>query len=324
MRQSRHKWVPVLAILGAVSGVGCVKREPLQMPIAKSSCTRTVLSKHASGLKDRSLAPDTWFSMILSNYDPLTKRSAGRPKHCNGEMVAIAPFPADRKCEQEPFLGRMVVKDSDKLNMGRLVREPLNEREELVWLQTHVDENEDALGPVVRVEWGENFVSVHPMGTLAAHRNAAQLRVLGDTQPVLAVESDRCAKGLGRACKRELRVRVLVDGAFKNLPMVGEQKQCLGEFAFELQETKRVGREHQELHRVSRTLRDLPPDGLDIMEEYRIERVGPAVAGGLQLRANRRRRIIVRDDSVFVESGAIEAVEKSYPSSKAGRRRKAR
>lgn len=319
MRRMNLKWLrSTLGIVAVASLSSCVKREPLVMPALKSNCTRTVLAKDSAGLRDRALVPDTWFSMILSNYDPLRKRSVGRPRHCDGTPVRVAPFPKARQCKTRPFLSDMVVSDSDRLNMGRLVRETLNEREELVWLQTHVDKNQDALGPLVRVEWGDSSVTVHPMGNLAAHRNAVQLRVASDDSPVLAVESDRCDGGAGKACERELRVRVLVDGKFENLPMVAENNQCLGEFAMKLTQSRdiRESNEWTKRHVVSRSLQDIAPDGLVIAEDESIEGIG-ADARRTQLRqANFKRRIWVRDDHVFVDSGFIEELDRRYPKKK--------
>lgn len=307
----------LLGVVATASLASCVKREPLKIPAIKSTCVRTVLANDASGLRDRALAPDTWFSMILANYDPLRKKSIGRPRHCDGKPVRVAPFPKARKCKKRPFLSNMEVKDSDKLTMARLVREPLNEQEELVWLQTHVDENQDALGPLVRVEWGKNSVSVHPMGTLAAHRNAVHLRVVGRTHPVLAVESDRCADRRKSDCARELRVRVWVDGTFENLPMVSENKQCLGEFKLRMQESRIVKSRsgHVEQHVVSRDLQDIAPDGLVIAEEADTQG-GGGTKPTLLSTESFHRPVIVRDDHVLVAAGIIEEIDRLTPTPK--------
>lgn len=320
MRDRKLKWMRfLLGVVATASLVSCVKRDPLKMPVAKSTCVRTVLADNASGLRDRALAPDTWFSMILANYDPLRKRSIGRPRHCDGKPVRVAPFPKARKCKGRPFLSNLVVQDSDKLTMNRLVREPLNDHEELVWLQTHVNENQDALGPLVRVEWGKSSVSVHPMGTLAAHRNAVHLRVVGRAHPVLAVESDRCSGERGSDCKRELRVRVWVDGGFENLPMVAENKQCLGEFEIPLQESRQVttpgGR--IERHTVARDLQDSAPDGLVIAEEAETQTAGGSAKPTLSSAESFHRRVFVRDDHVLVSAGILEDIERRYPQAKA-------
>lgn len=308
--------VRFVASVFLASSVSCAKPERVRIPVASEVCQRTVLADNAENIKTRQLEPDTWYSLLLSNYDPIRNRTSGRPRHCDGELVAVAPFPVELNCAKGPFLGRKIVRDSGRLKMDRLVRQEISENEELVWLQTHVDDNDDALGPLAKVVWGKKSVKVRPMGTLAAHRNGVQLRLVGEDEPLLAVESDRCGKGPRDGCVRELRVRVLRDGQYQNLPMVGAERKCEGEFAMTLEDGRpvKIGAHRVDTYEVTRNLQDLAQDGVAILEvSHASRRISQSAKAVEPETSSLRRRVEVRDDHVFVQPGVIEELARLYP-----------
>ena len=310
LRDMVRYW-PAFVLVIAASVGACKKSTPPPMPDAL--CSAEVLATRAAEVQSQSLTPELWYSILLANFDREHKETRGPAKNCVGEPIAIATFAEEKHCSKQPRFAGQELAAARGLDSTRLVEAALESGRSLIWVQTHVDANNDAIGPIAKIEWHDRGVLIKALGTLEAHRNRAQMRIVpGSAAPLLAVESERCDPQ-SRECNRELRILVQAGDRFIDLPLVDDAGTCQGPAKMLLKETHTVPVDAQ-THRLFTIVRSLQesPTGPLIQEQLTIENFDPRqpeLPKQLFRKADLQRKINVYSEYIQVPPGLWERTQ---------------
>lgn len=167
---------------------------------------------------------DTWLGLLLSGWDPATRRATTPAVDCTGAQVRWQG-PALRCADGSTALATLPERP---LAAGDVVVAPFGERYRLVWIVTTRFASGDGLGPVAVVEVMPRRLVVRAMGHLRANLVRPRLRLerLGDRE-VLVAEGEVCGSADPASCTRSARLMPLEGDWYVAAPVVSSEGACL-------------------------------------------------------------------------------------------------
>ncbi len=249
------------ATLLVAAATACKPEVESELPI----CADEVLGEEAEETQAGAIPAQTWFGVLLKNYNRRTGIVQSPLKDCSGRAVEVELPPERAKC-----LGASAAAPlpDRALTDGDLLETPIEGSRSLLWVRAKRFDNGDALGPVAITELTKRGVAVRAIGALRAHENRARMRLepMGSGK-VLVVESDLCPKDNPKKCSRVMRLVPLQGDLFTEQALVLDDGSCLGPVQFELFREQEVTLANGDLRRFELTRNVDFTDGNVVMTE---------------------------------------------------------
>jgi hypothetical protein len=177
------------------------------------------------------LKEDDWLGLLLSGWDPATRRATTPAVDCTGAQVRWAG-PALRCTDGSTAAAAL---PDRPLASGDVLVAPLGDRHRIVWIVTTRFASGDGLGPVAVVEVRPGRLIVRAMGHLRANLVRPRLRLerLGDRE-VLVAEGEACGSADPSSCTRSARVMPLEGDGYVAAAVASAEGACISPALFDL------------------------------------------------------------------------------------------
>lgn len=240
-----------------VAGLSC-KPKPTVLPL----CKFTVAGDIARESVDRILPFEHWIELMVRGYDRSTHMPPEVLHNCTGREVTHTQFPDD--C---PDIDTADLLPPRPFQVDDVVIIDTPDYQQFIWIKTHHYSNGEAFGILALVDWVDQGILTHALGSLRAYEKNPSLRIeTADEQPLLVIESDACDPD----CHRVVQLSPLINREFVDWPLRSESNSCLGRARFSYKES-----------------RDIPLDN------------------GLTRRFEVTRRVVFEDDQVYVAERVV-------------------
>jgi hypothetical protein len=172
-----------------------------------------------------------WLSLLLSGWDPATRRATRPAVDCTGAQVRWEG-PAQRCTDPSAALAES---PDRPLGPEDVIVSKLGEDFRIVWVVTNRYASGDGLGPVAVVELRPRRLIVRAIGHLRANPVRPKLRLekLGERE-VLVVEGEICGSADPSSCARSARVMPLERDRYVAAAVASEQGACVSPALFDL------------------------------------------------------------------------------------------
>lgn len=243
-----------------VAASACKPEAQSDLPI----CADEVLGEEADESQAGAIPPQTWFGVLLKNYNRRTGVVQSPVKDCSGRSIEVEQPPERAKC----FASSAAPLPDRPLTDADLLETPIEDGRTLMWVKAkHFDDGE-ALGPVAITEVTKRGVAVRAIGALRAQENRARMRLESmGAGKVLVIESDVCPKDDPKKCARVMRLVPLQGDLFTEQALVLEDGTCLGPVQFELYREHEVELDNGDQRRFELTRNVDFTDGNVVMTE---------------------------------------------------------
>lgn len=274
----------LLASLSACQKEKPKPRTPSKPPPEKPLCAISTRSTNA----DISLAPATWFTLLLPGFRldsgevnrPVVD-CAGRPVRWRSAAVECADLEQD-----------LAYRPSQPLLPEDLVLTKLPDGRRLVWVKTDYLVDGQAEGPLAITEFTSQDLVVRVLGTLRAPATRPRFSIVGmATQNVVVVEGDACPDGEKGDCWRAMRLLPIGDRTFSAEPIRRPDGACVEGALFNLSRVEDVSRPRGRRRLTMAATVDVGKDGLNIHEDVSVRELENGRPGKL-LRQAQTERVI--------------------------------
>ena len=237
---------------------------------------------------DISLAPATWFTLLLPGYRlstgevvrPVTD-CAGRPVRWRSSAVECPDLEQD-----------LAYRPSRPLVPEDLVITKLPDGRRLVWVKTDYLVDGQAEGPLAITEFTAHDLVVRALGTLRAPATRPRFSVVGmTTENMVVVEGDACPNGETESCWRGMRLLPLLERAFLADPIRRPDGSCVEGALLNLSRTEDVTRPHGRRRLTMAATVDVGKDSISIHEDVSVRELENGRPGKL-LRQAQTERVI--------------------------------
>lgn len=204
---------PTFALLVATLSLACAgPQRPWPSPTLCSA-----------GLPEATPGADAMLKLLLSGWDPETRRTTTPPLDCGNSQVR---WPSSALACRDGSLANQTLSNRP-LGPDDVVISPAGEKAWLVWVMTGQFASGDAVGVVAAVEEHTRRAEVKAIGTLRAYPSHARLRMerIG-TLDVLVAEGDLCTSGGKQSCTRAARILELRGDRFQPLTLFDTGGGC--------------------------------------------------------------------------------------------------
>jgi hypothetical protein len=216
---------------------------------------------------------DAWLGLVLSGWDPATRRATTPAVDCTGAQVRW-DGPALRCNDGSTALAAL---PDRPLVAGDVVVASFGDRYRLVWIVTTRFASGDGLGPVAVVEVMPRRLVVRAMGHLRASLVRPRLRLerLGERE-VLVAEGEVCAGADPAGCTRSARLLPLDGDWYVAAPVTSPEGACVSPALFDLgrEEITALPSGWRRRFRLDATLAFLP-EGLRVKEAVAVTDFDP-------------------------------------------------
>lgn len=207
---------------------------------------------------------DAWLGLLLSGWDPATRRATTPAVDCTGTQVRWLG-PALRCADGSTTLAALPERP---LAASDVIVAPFGDRYRLVWIVTTRFASGDGLGPVAVVEVTPRRLVVRAMGHLRANLVRPRLRLerLGERE-VLVAEGEVCGGADPASCTRSARLMPLDGDWYVAAPVASAGGACVSPALFDVgrEETYALPSGWKRRYRLDATLSFLP-QGLRVRE----------------------------------------------------------
>jgi hypothetical protein len=214
-----------------------------------------------------------WLSLLLSGWDPVSRRATYPAVDCAGAQVRWAG-PALRCSDGSTALAAV---PDRPLGADDVVVARLGDAYRIVWIVTNRFASGDGLGPVAVVEVKPRRLIVRAIGSLRASVVRPKLRLerLGDRE-VLVAEGEVCGGADPSSCTRSARVMPLDGERYVAAAVTSASGGCVSPALFDLgrEETASLPSGWKRRYRLDATLAFLP-EGLRVREEVVVSDFDP-------------------------------------------------
>lgn len=239
-----------------------------------------------SNTADISLAPATWFTLLLPGYK-LASGEVTRP------VLNCASHPVRWKSAavECPDLEQdLAYRPTSPLVPEDLVITKLPDGRRLVWVQTDHLVDGQAEGPLAITEFTAQELVVRALGTLRAPSTRARFSIVPmASQNVVVVEGDACPNGEKEACWRGMRLLPVGDRTFPAEPIRRPDGSCLEGAFFNLSRVEDVARRGGRRRLTMAATADVGKDSITIHEDVSVRELENGHVGKLLRQAQTER-----------------------------------